>query len=269
MKPMAILFLCSIALCACAQEPTSLKLTKTIPLPGVKGRFDHFAIDAKGRRLFLAALGNNTLEVLDIAAGKMIKSIADLHKPTGVIYYSGSNEIGVANGDDGTFQVFDGTAYSLVRKLGSLDDADNVRVDSRTKLTYIGYGAGALAVLDGASMKQIGIIKLPAHHLRQWNRNSAISRALEVVTTHRERRANRLSRESGGIDFDPVRALAFDNRSGGNGPVVDARDSRRAAGRVRSERQRLIDCNSRRTTDFNRRTNRANGRTGIHQHSDR
>jgi len=163
MKTLGVLILCAFSFTARAQDSPALKLTRTIPLPGVKGRFDHFAIDAKGHRLFVAALGNNTLEVLDIAAGKMIKSITKLHKPTGVIYNSASNEIGVANGDDGTFQVFEGTAYSLVRKLDSLDDADNVRVDSKTKLTYIGYGAGALAVLDAASMKQIGSIKLPAH----------------------------------------------------------------------------------------------------------
>ena len=163
MKTLGVLFLCAFSFTARAQDSPALKLTRTIPLSGVKGRFDHFAIDAKGHRLFVAALGNNTLEVLDIAAGKAIKTITELHKPTGVIYYSAANEIGIANGDDGTFQLFDGTAYSLVRKLDSLDDADNVRVDSKTKLTYIGHGAGALAVLDGASMKQIGGIKLPAH----------------------------------------------------------------------------------------------------------
>jgi hypothetical protein len=63
MKPTAILLLCSVALCVHAQEPATLKLTATIPLPGVKGRFDHFALDAKGHRLFVAALGNDTLEV--------------------------------------------------------------------------------------------------------------------------------------------------------------------------------------------------------------
>src|SRR6266498_3855856 len=163
MKTLGVLFLCAFSLTARAQDSPALKLARTISLPGVKGRFDHFAVDVTRHRLFVAALGNNTLEVLDIAAGKAIKSIKELHKPTGVTYYSASNEIGVANGDDGTFKVFDGAAYSLVRKLDSLDDADNVRVDSKTKLTYIGYGAGALAIVEAASRKPIGSIKLPAH----------------------------------------------------------------------------------------------------------
>jgi DNA-binding beta-propeller fold protein YncE len=163
MKLLASLLLCSAALCACAQEPTTLKLTKTIPLPGVQGRFDHFAIDTKRQRLFVAALGHNTLEVVDIAAGKHLKSIAGLHKPTGVLYLAEPNQIAIANGEDGTFKLFDGASYALAKALGSLDDADNVRFDPEVKLVYVGYGEGALAVIDAATMKQTGSIKLAAH----------------------------------------------------------------------------------------------------------
>ena len=163
MKPLALLLLCSVALSACAQEPATLKLTQTIPLPGVKGRFDHFAIDTKGHRLFVAALGNNTLEVLDTVSGKTIKTITGLRKPTGVLYLSEPNEIAVANGDEGTFKFFNGATYQLVRTVGALDDADNVRLDPKTKLIYVGYAAGALAVIDAATMKPTGSIKLAAH----------------------------------------------------------------------------------------------------------
>lgn len=163
MKPLALLLLCSLALSVHAQEPAALKLAQTIPLPGVKGRFDHFAIDTKGHRLFVAALGNNTLEVLDTASGKTIKTITGLRKPTGVLYLSESNEIAVANGDEGTFKVFDGATYLLVKTVGALDDADNVRFDPKTKLIYVGYAEGALAVIGAATMKQTGSIKLAAH----------------------------------------------------------------------------------------------------------
>ena len=146
-----------------AAQPPTFKLTQTIPLPGVTGRFDHFAIDVKRHRVFVAALGNNTLEVVDTAAGKYFKSIAGLHKPTGVLYLASLNQVGVANGDDGTFKLFDGTSYDMVKNLGSLDDADNVRFDPKTKMIYVGYAAGALGIIDAAAMKQAGSIKLPAH----------------------------------------------------------------------------------------------------------
>ena len=163
MKCFAVLLLCSLSLHVRAQEPATLKLTKTIALPGVKGRFDHFAIDAKGHRLFVAALGNNTLEIIDTAEGKRLKTISGLHKPTGVLYLAAQNQIAVANGDDGTLKVFDGTSYALVKTLGSLDDADNLRFDDRTKQMFLGYGDGAIAVIDSTTMKQTASIKLAAH----------------------------------------------------------------------------------------------------------
>src|SRR5881296_1082022 len=150
MKPLLIWLLCSFVLGLQAQESAMLKLTKTIPLPGVKGRFDHFAIDAKGHRLFVAALGNNTLEVVDVAAGNHVRSITGLHKPTGVLYLPEPNQIVVANGEDGTVKFFDGASYQLTKSVGSMDDADNVRFDSKTKLIYVGYADGGLAVIDAA-----------------------------------------------------------------------------------------------------------------------
>jgi DNA-binding beta-propeller fold protein YncE len=163
MKTFAILLLCSIALSVHAGESASLKLTATISLPGVKGRFDHFAIDEKGHRLFVAALGNDTLEVIDVAAGKRLKSITGLHKPTGVLYLAEQNQIVVANGDDGTVKFFHGANYELVKSVGSLDDADNIRFDSKTKLIYVGYGSGALGIIDAAKQEHVGDVKLKAH----------------------------------------------------------------------------------------------------------
>jgi hypothetical protein len=54
MKHAAFLLLGTLAVAVHAAESAILKLTQTIPLPGVKGRFDHFAIDTKGQRLFVA-----------------------------------------------------------------------------------------------------------------------------------------------------------------------------------------------------------------------
>ena len=164
-KLTAVLLIFSSALLvgAQAQQATPLTLNKTIPLPGVKGRFDHFAIDVKGRRLFVAALGNNTLESLDVANGMRLHTITGLRKPQGVLYLPESNQIVVASGDDGTVKFFDGASYALLKSLGSLDDADNVRFDTKAKLIYAGYGDGALAIIESATQKQVGAIKLKGH----------------------------------------------------------------------------------------------------------
>jgi hypothetical protein len=146
-----------------ATEPATLRLTQTIPLPGVHGRFDHFAIDVKGRRLFVAALGNNTLEVIDLAAGKRIQSVPGMSKPTGLLYLAGSNRILVANGDDGTLKILDGAGFKVLKTLTALDDADNLRFDPTTNLAYLGYADGALGIIEMPSASVRARISLPKH----------------------------------------------------------------------------------------------------------
>jgi DNA-binding beta-propeller fold protein YncE len=136
MKVVPVLLLGVLAVEGHAQESTTLKLTQTVPLPGVNGRFDHFAVDVKGRRLFVAALGNNTLAVLDLEAAKHVRSLTGLQKPTGVLFLAEANQIGVANGDDGSFKRFDAASYALLNHLPSLDDADNMRFDPAAKCIY-------------------------------------------------------------------------------------------------------------------------------------
>jgi len=146
---------------AAGAEP--LRLTHTIPLPAVKGRFDHFACDPAGRRLIVAALGNNTGEIFDVAEFKRVHSFTGLRKPTGVLVLAEPHRFCFANGDDGTFRAFDGVSYAPVSQLDSLDDADNVRFDAAAKLIYIGYGDGALGVTDLAATKLLHSIPLAAH----------------------------------------------------------------------------------------------------------
>jgi len=142
-----------------AQSNEPLRLEKTIPLPDVKGRIDHMSIDVKNQRLFMAALGNNTVEVIDVAHGKRVHSIPGLHEPQGVLYLPDVNRLYVANGDDGTLRLFDGSSYEAIKTIELGDDADNVRFDAATKHIYVGYGSGALAVLneDGTKVAEIGL----------------------------------------------------------------------------------------------------------------
>lgn len=157
-----VLFAATVLAFSLHAESESLKLTKTIALPGVSGRFDHFALDVKGHRLFVAALGNDTLEIVDVAGATRLHTITGLHKPQGVAYLAESNQIVVGNGSDGTCQLFDGTTWQLSRGLDGMDDADNVRYDAQTKLIYQGWGDGALAIID-SSFKRIADIKLEGH----------------------------------------------------------------------------------------------------------
>lgn len=157
-----IVVACLLALCTGKAEEV-LKLIGTVPLPGVTGRFDHIAIDAEGGRLFVAALGNNTVEVINVFNKERVTTIRGLRKSTGVVHIHQKNQIGVAAGDDGVFKVFSGDDYKLIATVSGLDDADNVRFDQEKNIVYVGYGDDALAVIDANTWKKIGDIKLKGH----------------------------------------------------------------------------------------------------------
>src|SRR5215813_10962556 len=114
---------CGYIIVAHAEEKT-LKLKQTIPLPGVEGRIDHFALDASGERLFVCALGNNTVEVLDLRKGERIRSIKGLGAPQGIVYVPELNRLFVANDKGGICKIYDGKSFQEISELNFKDDAD-------------------------------------------------------------------------------------------------------------------------------------------------
>jgi YVTN family beta-propeller protein len=159
-----LLAMTSLAL-AQANEP--LRLEKVVPLPDVQGRIDHMAVDKRNNRLFVAALGNNTVEVIDIAQGKRIHTIPGLQEPQGVLYLVDGNRLYIANGADGTLRIFDAGTYEPTQTVKLGDDADNIRFDNNKQQLgrqqlYVGYGSGSLAVLDKDGRK-LADIRLAAH----------------------------------------------------------------------------------------------------------
>src|SRR5258705_11315073 len=134
-KQLWIALLCALVLVSRAGEPGPRKLVETVPLPGVKGRIDHLAIDTKGKRLFVAALGNNTVEVLDLNAGTWLRSIAGCSKPQGLVYLPRPNLLFVANGGDGRDRRYDCSSFKPPRDVGAPQDGGHRRYEP-------GLGAG-------------------------------------------------------------------------------------------------------------------------------
>ena len=146
-----------------AQESSTLRMVQTIPLPNVEGRIDHMAVDVKGQRLFIAALGNNSVEILDLNAGKHFKSIPGLHEPQGVGFISEFNKIFIANGKTGACDILDGSSFERIKSVKFPDDADNIRYDANGQRVYVGYGNGGLGIIDAKNSDHIGDIRLDAH----------------------------------------------------------------------------------------------------------
>jgi DNA-binding beta-propeller fold protein YncE len=155
-----------VAAQAQARELLPLQLEEQIPVPGVAGRLDHFTADAKRRRLFVSALGNNTLEVIDVFAGRVVHSIKGLAQPQGPLYVPGVDKLYVANAEDGKVRVYDGATYTLRKTIDFGKDPDNMRYDEASKRVYVGFGEddGGIAMIDPKTDERVGqVYKTEGH----------------------------------------------------------------------------------------------------------
>jgi YVTN family beta-propeller protein len=133
-----------------------------IALPGVARRIDHLAVDPAGKRLFVAALGNGTLEVVDVAAGKSIRSIVGLTEPQGVAYLALLHRLVVAM-RGGAVAAFDDVSYERTATMPNMADADNLRYDAAAGQLYLGYGEGSIGIIEPAGLKLIASIPVGGH----------------------------------------------------------------------------------------------------------
>jgi YVTN family beta-propeller protein len=162
-----VTFLTGAALVVCsaswAAEPVPLALETKIPLGEVKGRIDHFAVDPGRRRLFVAELGNDSVGVIDLNERKVIRTIAGFKEPQGIGYVPATDTLYVANAGDGSVRLFQGADLSPSGRIDLGDDADNIRVDPQANRVFIGYGSGALAIIDPSTRTKVADIPLKAH----------------------------------------------------------------------------------------------------------
>ncbi len=139
-----------------------LELVQTIPLKGKVGGLDHLAIDAKRDRLFVANKANNTLDIVDLKAGKLIEQKPNQTAIQGIAYVPEFDRIFVGLGSKGLCNIFDGESYKILKTHSFNDDADNVRYNPVKKVVYVAHAENALAVIDAKSFAVKKHIKLPA-----------------------------------------------------------------------------------------------------------
>jgi hypothetical protein len=144
-------------------EPEPLRLETKIPLGDVRGRIDHMAIDPVRNRLFVAELGNNSVGVVGLAAGKVFHRISELTEPQGLGYELSTDTLFVANAGDGSVRMFRGGDLNEVGRIELGADADNVRIDAARQRVLVGYGEGAIAVIDFSQRRKIAEFGVPAH----------------------------------------------------------------------------------------------------------
>jgi DNA-binding beta-propeller fold protein YncE len=165
MPRVALIVAALLAMSSASAGPTAaqtLSLAQRIALPEVRGRIDHLAVDLDQRRLFVAALGAGSVEVVDLRAGQRNARIGSLREPQGVAYLAGQHRLAVASGGSGDVLAFDDPAAGPAARAGGLGDADNLRVDAAAKRLYVGHDGG-LTALDPVTWRPVQRIALAGH----------------------------------------------------------------------------------------------------------
>jgi DNA-binding beta-propeller fold protein YncE len=234
-----------------------LHLVQTIPMPNVKGRIDHMEVDVKGKRLFIPGLENGTLEVVDLQAGKWMRSIPGFKKPQGILYVAELNKLFVASGDDGMLRVFRGDTLDLLDSIQLEPGPNRVVYEPHSRVVYVGYGGkdagkdyGEVGIIDAENDKHIGDIKVVAHPSELLLDKSgmtlfvfiSIANQLQVIDTNKRQVVSTWqvgSQHPGDAAFDestsrlfigtrtPPEMIAMDSKSGkevAHFPTVDGMD---------------------------------------------
>src|SRR5438105_14846759 len=139
-----------------ALSQTPLALVGTIDLPAVEGRIDHLAYDTDAQRLYVAALGNNTVEVIDLKSSSHVKSVPGFREPQGIAVIPDAKLVAIANGQGDGVQFIDASDFHAAKSVRLGDDSDNVRYDPAAKRLFVGFGGGALAAINPADGTVLG-----------------------------------------------------------------------------------------------------------------
>jgi DNA-binding beta-propeller fold protein YncE len=144
-----------------AAGPT-LSMDAAIELKDVSGRIDHLAVDVNQHRLFVAELGNNSVDVLDLSSGHVVQRLTGLHSPQGIAFSETDHTLFVTSGGDGFLHSYSGTPLRTARSIKIGADADNIRLDPSGDRIYVGSDSG-LSILTTSDLKLLGNVKLKAH----------------------------------------------------------------------------------------------------------
>lgn len=169
LRPVTVLFVAAlsqawlVATVYAADQTQGLVLEKAIPLNGVSGRIDHMAVDLRRSHLAVAEFGNDTVDLIDLSADRVVHRIGGLHEPQGVAFVPSADLFAVADAGDGVVEFFRASDFSPLGSIDLGDDADNLHVDDGTGNLLVGYGDGGLAIINPTTRSKLADIALPAH----------------------------------------------------------------------------------------------------------
>jgi hypothetical protein len=113
-------------------------------------------VDLEQKRLFVAAVTNDTLEVVDLTGGKVINSLAGFKDAQDALFLGGDLNKLYVTSLDGHVRVFQGDTFRLVQDFKVEAGPNRLFYDPATNLIYFGYG-GQMAGNNG--FERVGILQ--------------------------------------------------------------------------------------------------------------
>jgi DNA-binding beta-propeller fold protein YncE len=177
------------SLCALADVAAPLQLETSVALPGFTGDFDHFAVDEKSGRLFLAGEDHKTVEVFDLKTNRRIKSITGFGAPHTIFYLPESDRILVTDGEKGLLRILRGKDYSEEGRVEGLPGADSARLDQATQTLYVITGGkdvpldySFVVAIDVRSNQKMAELRFESNHVEGLALESKGSRIFVNLT---------------------------------------------------------------------------------------
>lgn len=175
MKSFGLILLALIAASAVrspAQEKAPLRLLQTVPVPNVQRYWDHFGVDLKSNRLFVASENEAVVEVLDLRTNKLIHTIKGFKRPHNVVAFPEMNKIYVVDGEASEIKILDYKSYDLIGHIALTIDSDPYVYDSAHKLLYVVNGGREahtpyclISIVDTQGDKKLADLKLNTNRL--------------------------------------------------------------------------------------------------------
>src|SRR6202790_3187595 len=170
----------------------ALQLSQTIPLPELHdGDFDHFTVDLRGNRLFVAAEENSKVLVFDLRTNKLLHTITDLKAPHAILFREDLKKLFVVDGDLPACKIYNSDTYQPIATIKLLNDADSMNYDPVTKYLYIVNGGREahvpyelISIIDTTTDKVLSEIKIDSDHLEALAIEKSSSRMYVSITGH-------------------------------------------------------------------------------------
>jgi len=121
-------------------QTSSVRLIKTVELPGYTGDFDHFAVDYDRNRLLLAAEDHGTLEVFDLKTSAHLRAVTGFGNPHSILVRKGGPTVFITDSTDKNATIRDASTYALKQVVTLTPGSDTATYDPATNILYVVTG---------------------------------------------------------------------------------------------------------------------------------